>query len=125
MLQATAPKKIKLSVLKRVFAFAEPYKGKFYFSIFLSILLALMAPVRPLLIQFSINDGLKNDAVSNFINGPGGFLIEITILQIVLLIIETGGRFLFTFTTASWSVGGERYAGKHLPEDCTIKFISI
>ncbi len=101
MLQASAPKKIKLSVLKRVFAFAAPYKGKFYFSIFLSILLALMAPVRPLLIQFSINDGLKTDAISHFINGPGGFLIEITIIQIVLLIIETGGRFLFTFTTAS------------------------
>jgi len=94
-------KKLNVSVLKRVFAFAAPYKKKFYLSIFLSIFLAAIAPVRPLLIQLTINTGIKNSTVGHFINGPGGFIIEITIIQIALLLVETTCRFFFTFTTAS------------------------
>lgn len=94
-------KKPKISVLKRVFSFAAPYKNKFYLSVFLSIFLAVIAPVRPLLIQLTINSGIKNEALGNFITGPGGFIIEITIIQILLLLLETACRFLFTFTTAS------------------------
>ncbi|CAN5159039.1 ABC transporter ATP-binding protein [soil metagenome] len=92
---------IKISLLKRVFAFAAPYKNKFYGSLVLSVVLAAMAPLRPFLIQLTINDGLKNNTAAHFINGPGGFIIEITIIQILLLLVETGTRFYFTFTTAS------------------------
>ncbi len=94
-------KKLNISALKRVFAFAAPYKKKFYTSIFLSIFLALLAPIRPLLIQVTINKGIGDKAFGNFIKSPGGFIIEVTIIQIVLLLIETTCRFLFTFTTAS------------------------
>ncbi len=96
-----AAPKPRLSLLKRVFTFAAPYKHKFYGSILLSVLLAVMAPLRPLLIQLTINDGIKNHTVSRFIHGPGGFIIEITIIQVLLLFLETAGRFYFTFTTAS------------------------
>ncbi len=98
---AEPKKKLNVSVLKRVFAFAAPYKKKFYLSIFLSIFLAVIAPVRPLLIQLTINTGIKNSTIGHFIDGPGGFIIEITIIQIALLLIETTCRFFFTFTTAS------------------------
>ena len=89
------------SLLRRVFRFAAPYKNKFYSSLALAIILAAMAPVRPLLIQLTINDGIKNNTAAHFINTPGGFIIEITIIQIILLLVETGFRFLFTFLTAS------------------------
>ncbi|MEO6670584.1 MAG: ABC transporter ATP-binding protein [Ferruginibacter sp.] len=89
------------SLLRRVFKFASPYKNKFYLSLFLSVLLAVMAPIRPFLIQLTINHGIKDKAAAYFLNGPGGFIIEITIIQIVLLMIETLARFYFTFTTAS------------------------
>jgi ATP-binding cassette, subfamily B, multidrug efflux pump len=98
---STPKKKLNISVLKRVFAFAKPYKKKFYLSIFLSVFLALIAPLRPLLIQLTINHGINEKAWGNFIKGPGGFIIEITIFQIALLLIETTCRFFFTFTTAS------------------------
>lgn len=99
---AVAPKKIiRFSLLKRVFAFAAPYKKKFYISLFLAVFLAVMAPVRPLLIQLTLNNGLNENAAAQFIKGPGGFIIEITIIQLVLLMIETACRFFFTFTTAS------------------------
>lgn len=99
---AKAKRKIfDFSLLRRVFHSAAPYKNKFYGSLVLAIVLAIIAPVRPFLIQLTINDGIKDNTSSHFINGPGGFIIEITILQIVLLLLETGLRFLFTFFTAS------------------------
>ena len=101
MANNTPKKKLNVSILKRVFTFAAPYKNKFYISIFLSVFLALIAPVRPLLIQLTINNGIKNNSLGYFMDGPGGFIIEITIIQILLLLVETICRFFFTFTTAS------------------------
>ena len=99
---AKAKRKIfNFSLLRRVFHFAAPYKNKFYGSLVLAIVLAVIAPIRPFLIQLTINDGIKNDTSSHFINGAGGFIIEITIIQIILLFLETGFRFFLTFSTAS------------------------
>ena len=96
-----AKKKLKLSVLKRVFRFAAPYKSKFYGAVFLSVFLAAIAPLRPFLIQLTINHGIKNESFGRFMQGPGGFIIEISIIQVALLLLETSCRFLFSFTTAS------------------------
>ena len=98
-----APKKIfNISLLKRVFLFAAPYRNKFYGSLVLSIILAVMSPIRPWLIQVTINDGIKgHHGAWYLVNTPGGFIIEVTIIQIVLLLIETVCRFYFTFATAS------------------------
>ncbi len=102
MSNETAAKKIfDISLLRRVFKFAAPYKNKFYISLFLSVFLALLSPIRPFLIQVTINDGLMGNTGAHFINSAGGFIIEITIIQVLLLLIETGTRFYFTFTTAS------------------------
>ncbi len=98
----TGAKKIfDFALLRRVFRFAAPYKNKFYISLLLAMVLAIIAPIRPFLIQLTINNGIKHDTASHLINGPGGFIIEITVIQIVLLLLETGFRFLFTFLTAS------------------------
>jgi len=102
MSDAAAKKKVfDFSLLRRIFYFARPYKNKFYGSLLLSVLLALMAPIRPLLIQLTINNGIKNESLGHFMKGPGGFIIEITIIQITLLLVETICRFYFTFSTAS------------------------
>ena len=92
---------MNFSVLRRVFSFTKPYKNKFYLSVFLAVFLALLAPLRPLLIQLTINSGVKNSTAGHFIFGPGGFIIEVTVIQVFLLLFETACRFLFTFTTAS------------------------
>jgi ATP-binding cassette, subfamily B, multidrug efflux pump len=98
----SAPKKkLNISALKRVFAFAAPYKKKFYGSILLSIILALIAPVRPLLIQFTINNGMSKNADGFHITNAEAFIISLTLIQIGILLLETLLRFVFTFTTAS------------------------
>ena len=79
--------------LKRVFGFALPYKNKLIYSIVLAIVLALMAPIRPLLIQYTINQVIPKGIVY--------VLVAMTIFQVVILIIETIFRFYFTFLT-SW-----------------------
>ena len=93
--------KFDISLLQRIFTFTAPYKKKFYWSVVLAILLAIMAPLRPFLIQITINEGIRDSKAAYFLSGPGAFLIEITIIQIVLLILESIARFSFTFTSAA------------------------
>ena len=91
--QKKRKKLLDFSVLKRVFAFTKPYKKKLYLSIFLSILLAVVSPLRPFLIQYTVNVFIKDRNVH--------WLILITVIQIGILLIETGMRFYFAFLT-SW-----------------------
>jgi len=102
---AVKRKIFNFSLLNRVFQFAAPYKNKFYTSLLLALVLAIIAPVRPYLIQLTLNDGINDGLHGNnrswLLHYPGGFIIEITIIQILLLLLETGGRFIFTFLTAS------------------------
>lgn len=100
----TSPRKFDIAVLRRVFGYAAPYKKKFYLSVVLAILLAFITPVRPLLIQITVNDYIAGDKDASFWGGRfdlGEMIVLITILQIFLVLVETGMRFLFSFTTAS------------------------
>jgi ATP-binding cassette, subfamily B, multidrug efflux pump len=91
--QKKRKKLLDFTILKRVFAFTAPYKKKLYLSIFLSILLAVISPLRPYLIQYTVNIFIKD--------GNTYWLILITVIQIGLLLFETGLRFYFGFLT-SW-----------------------
>lgn len=97
-----AAKKIfDFSLLRRVFHFAAPYKRKFYTSLLLAVVLAVLSPIRPALIQYTINDTVAGKSQVNFWDTLQGAIITITIIQIGLLLLETACRFLFTFLTAS------------------------
>jgi len=99
------------SVLRRVFKFVKPYRLHFFISLVLAILLAVITPVRPYLIQLTVNKAThKGGPVPGWlqwflfgtdITNAGQFIYAITVLQIALLLVETGMRFLFTFLT-SW-----------------------
>ena len=80
------------ALLRRVFQYAAPYKKKFYLSVLLAILLAVITPVRPMLIQLTVNKYITNSLTD--------MLINITLIQIGLILFETAMRFLFSFTTA-------------------------
>jgi len=81
-----------LTQLKKVFHFAAPYKKKIYASIFLSIVLAVISPLRPFLIQYTVNNFIKDRNTY--------WLILITVIQIGMLLFETVLRFYFTYITA-------------------------
>ncbi len=87
-----SPKKFDIAVLRRVFGYAAPYKKKFYLSVVLAILLAFITPVRPLLIQITVNKYI--------VQSVAHMVVNITLIQIGLILLETAMRFLFSFTTA-------------------------
>lgn len=92
-MSATNKKFLDLTHLRRVFSYAAPYKGRFYFSIVLAILLAVITPVRPFLIQYTVDQYIAHSMVK--------WLVIMTIIQIGLLLVETAMRFFFSFMT-SW-----------------------
>ena len=81
------------ALLKRVLRFAAPYKKRFYFSIILSIILAIFTPIRPYLIQRTVDVHIAGYDYS--------WVVIITIIQIAFLLLETGLRFYFSYIT-SW-----------------------
>ena len=55
-MSSTTPKPIfKGTILKRVFSFVKPYRFVFLANVVLSIVLAFATPVRPYLIQATVN----------------------------------------------------------------------
>lgn len=98
--ESATKQKFDKKLLKRIFTFTKPYRKKFYLSIVLAIVLAALSPIRPLLIQLTINKGIGSTDGNLFLSGPGAFIVEISIIQIVLLLVESTCRFFFTFTTA-------------------------
>ncbi len=84
-------KGFNITLLRRVLQFAKPYKTNFIWSIVLAITLAAFTPVRPYLIQYTVD---------KFIAGRNyDWLIYITIFQIGFLLVETAFRFYFSYIT--------------------------
>ncbi len=98
------------SLLIRVFQFVKPYRSIFYISLLLAIVMAIFAPIRPFLIQLTIDT-----ATGKIIHIPGWlsfvlltkdlsdatkFIIAVSVFQVIFLFIETTVRFFFTFLTA-------------------------
>jgi ATP-binding cassette, subfamily B, multidrug efflux pump len=90
------------ALLRRVFKYAAPYKKRIYISISLSILLAIISPLRPLLIQITVNDYIRKGLSDHSSTQDRiiALLIYITLFQILLLLAETVFRFYFSFITA-------------------------
>ncbi|HMK24519.1 MAG TPA: ABC transporter ATP-binding protein [Chitinophagaceae bacterium] len=61
-------------------------------SIILAIVLAVITPIRPMLIKLTVDKYITHSIAS--------MLINITLIQIGLILVETAMRFLFSFTTA-------------------------
>jgi ATP-binding cassette, subfamily B, multidrug efflux pump len=92
-------------LLKRVMRFAAPYKKRFYWSIALAIILAVFTPVRPILIQITVD---------RFISGGiWKWVLIITIIQIAFLFLESGLRFYFSYITA--------WLGQNVVKDLRVK----
>ena len=80
-------------LLRRVFRFAVPYKKKFYLSVAIAIFLSIITPIRPLLIQITVDKYIAHSLAD--------MVILITIVQVGIIIVETAMRFYFSYIT-SW-----------------------
>ena len=122
MTNTNKKKVFDFSLLSRVFHFVRPYKASFYLSILLGILMAVFAPIRPYLIQLTV-DKATGKAVSipgwldtllldPDLSDASRFIIVVTLFQIIFLFVETAIRFVFTFITAAM--------GQHVVRDMRV-----
>jgi ATP-binding cassette, subfamily B, multidrug efflux pump len=88
--------------LQRVLKYTTPYRKWFYGSITLSILLAVISPLRPFLIQYTVNTYIRGGLNANLSirDRMIQMITYITVIQIGILLIETLLRFYFSFITA-------------------------
>lgn len=80
---------IDWSVLKRLMKFVTPYRGSFYGLIILTLLLGLLTPLRPFLIQYTID----NDVAF----GDYAGMVNIIMVLVVLLIVHSLVQYAHTY----------------------------
>lgn len=86
-------------LLLRIYTFAKPYAGKFYLSVALAIVLAILSPLRPILINKTLQQ--VNASTNGADEAMMRFLLTIGLLQGMILLVESVLRFFFSYTT-SW-----------------------
>lgn len=113
---------ISWALFRRVVSFAAPYKRAFYLSILFAVLMSVMAPVRPYLIQATIDKAmgklnvlpmwLMNWIPAEWLADAAQFILMLTVFQFLFIGMETAVRFGFSFLTA--------WLGQHVVNDMRI-----
>ena len=80
-------------LLTRIIRYVKPYKKTFAFTGFLTLLLGLLGPVRPIIIQYTLDNAILNPNTD--------LLLKLTILMVLVLVIETFIQFFQTYY-ANW-----------------------
>jgi ATP-binding cassette, subfamily B, multidrug efflux pump len=99
---------VDMQVLKRLMHFVKPYKGRFYILILLTVLLGVTAPLRPYLIQLTLdNDVAQGDY-------PG--LVNMIIFLVGLLFVQAIIQYLHTYMSG--------WLGQFIIRDIRVKLYS-
>ena len=82
---------IDFKVLKRILDFVKPYKAKFYLVIALTLLLGVLTPIRPFLIQYTLDKDVQF----------GNYWGMVNVMMIVLAILFVQAIVQYTHTYLS------------------------
>ena len=96
---------IDISLLRRVLKYTIPYKNYFFIALFTAIILSLLGPIRPVLINFTVDNYI-------LIPNPEG-LLRVIIIIFSLLVIEGIVQFFYIYLS-SW-------IGQHVIQDLRSK----
>jgi ATP-binding cassette subfamily B multidrug efflux pump len=80
---------IDWSVLRRLMKFVMPYKGRFVSVVLLTIALGVLAPTRPILIQYTLDNHVAN--------GMYEPMVWVMILLIALMIVQAIAQYVHTY----------------------------
>lgn len=80
---------IDWKVLKRILKFITPYRGRFYFLILLTVLLGLLTPLRPLLIQYTLD--------AHVAAGKYWDMVNVMLLILALLVLQSVVQYVHTY----------------------------
>lgn len=95
----------------RVLRYVRPYRRLFVLSLVLALVMGALSPVRGVLIQYTVDKGLKGQpgSVPDWLNqwfdsishgDMARFVVLVSLLQVVVLLAETVVRFAFAYGTA-------------------------
>ncbi len=84
---------VDFKVLKRLLQYAKPYVRQFYLVVILTVLLAVISPVRPFLIQHTVDTYL----IAKDISGVSNMIM----IMIGLLLLQTYMQYIHTYLS-SW-----------------------
>jgi ATP-binding cassette subfamily B protein len=96
---------IDTNVLRRLYKFVKPYQGRFYFLVFLTLALAVLAPARPFVIQKAIDNQIAQ--------GDFQGLINMTLILVGLLVLQAIVQYGHTFLSG--------WLGQYIIRDIRIK----
>ena len=86
-------KALDMDLLSRVLKYVRPYRGRFAFTFMLTIALAVLSPLRPILIQYAFDNYIVTP-------NPDGLLV-ITLIIIGVLLVEAITYYFYTYS-ANW-----------------------
>jgi len=80
---------LDMKVLRQLYTYVKPYQKQFYFLVFLTLALAILAPARPYLIQIAIDEHV---AV-----GDAAGLLQIIYILVGLMIVQAFAQWAHTY----------------------------
>ncbi|MBP6009986.1 MAG: ABC transporter ATP-binding protein [Bacteroidia bacterium] len=89
--QPVAGRAFDLNILKRIFRFTKPYRRGFYISVGLTLLLSVLGPLRPMLVQYTVDT-----YISRF-DGQG--LLYMSLILVGLLLAQSAVQYFHTYLT--------------------------
>jgi len=78
-------------IFRRIYSYVKPYRRVFFISLSITIFLALLSPLRPYLVQYAFDNYIFKGQLSGLIN--------ICIIILLILIIETSFQYSAAFLT--------------------------
>ncbi len=84
-------KAFDFTLLRRVIAYVKPYKTWLWTSVGLTIFMAFLSPVRPLLIQYTVDHYI--------LTANPSMLLSMTLIMIGVLLVEALGQFFSNYIT--------------------------
>ncbi len=82
---------IDFKVLKRVIDFVRPYKGRFYLVIVLTLLLGILTPIRPFLIQYTLDQDVQY--------GNYWGMVNVMMIVLALLLVQAVVQYVHTYVS--------------------------
>lgn len=82
---------IDFKVLRRLLAFVKPYKGRFLLVIILTVVLGILSPLRPVLIQYTLDHDVT---VGNY-----DAMVDMILLLVGLLIVQSIAQYIHTYVS--------------------------
>lgn len=103
---AGSGKALDRTLIRRMYRYVVPYRHAFFISILLTLALAVVAPVRPYLIQYTVDH--------HILYGDGKGLLMMILVMTGLLIFQSIIQYYHTFLTNSLGQSAIRDLRKHL-----------